>query len=199
MNNRTLPGRAHRDHGRTAHFLPNKRIGFCQANYRPTKRTVHTPKDQDVLATHRTEPKKPPNSHYQNILSDNKYHKKDLSKKVEVKSKVNEISHRKEDFKYTDRYLNREPIIDKRMNLTYHELSGVDRSHTDQSFKKELRNNGVNPVSVKLYKHPITHDHKGRGHMILNNSSTRTQQYKEKIEKMGVRTARGKNIWNKVR
>ena len=180
--NRTQPGRAHKNLGRTAHFLPKKRLDFCQPNYRPNKNTKNTPKDQDVLATHRTERGVEPKSHYQNILSDNKYHKRDVAFKKEVKKKVPEINHGRKAYKYTDRYLNRTPYMDKRLNLTYHELSNVDKSHTERTFTKELRNNGVNPVAVKLHHHPLTHENLGKGTMILNSNSKRADEYRAKIE-----------------
>lgn len=177
---------------RTFYFKPIDAIKFCQPEYKGLIKR-HTPNDQDIIQYAKTE-KKNPNSHYTDNFSGKIKVKKVNPKTRKVHRKPNEVEISKRNYKPKPRRMNKPVQVDKNLKYTHYALNGIKKGENNDSLKRKLQKQGLNPVDLVVYKDPITHFNKGNGIMALNTNdfNLRDRQIKH-LGKIGISTTQVKN------
>lgn len=174
-----------KDNGRNAHHKPNNTI-FLQSNeYRIQKKRDFTPQRSDPLATDKTHPNRAFKSTYSDTFQNEKNTSQSGTHVSNTRSQVSDLSPLRVP-KASPRYANPSPRINKANDFAYYNLDNVPRGKSDEEFKRDLRKQGIDPVSVNMYKDPITHQSNGKAFMVMNANETKTNDVRQKLENNGI-------------
>lgn len=185
MNNSSTIKLPIKNHGRTAHHKPNAVISMQTSDHKPQKKRDHTPPISNPLSSQEYMNRSSIGT--TNMEEINKTHRTKFlnTKSVEVQSKVTEME-KHTGLKASPRFMNKTPVLEKKDDFAYFNLDNVPKTHNEQEFKRFLWNNGVNPVSVKLYQHPINNTNNGKGFLVINRAQNREVEIRNKLESNGI-------------
>ena len=151
------------------------------------------------MAPVRTEPMKTQNTNYNQTYGNNEPHKRNNTERERVRrprtEKVNEIEFSMRNYNPPVRHFNREPYFEKKLNPKSFKLERVRPNLNEKIIRKNLNKEGVQPIKLKLEKNTISHQHKGKGMIVIEGSdSVRVQKTLGLLERMGVDTRPAKNF-----
>ena len=188
MNKPQTPNLPLKNHGRTAHHKPNTMISLQKTEHRPIRKRDHTPPRSDPLAVEKTELRSEGlKSTYKEELGGQQYIRIDKAKNREVKQKVNNLDLDRVGTKPLQRFVNASPRLEKKHEFSYYTMDNIPKTQNDKEFKKFLNNQGIDPVSVKLYQNTITHQNNGKGFLVLNTEKTKIDDIRHKLENSGIK------------
>ena len=151
------------------------------------------------MAPVRTEPVKTLNTHYNSCFGQGKKPTTKCSMKKRMNHprtvKVNEIELSMRNYNPPARHFNREPHFEKKLTPQSFNLMRVPSELNEQSIKKRLNKSGVQPIKLKLEKNTISHQHKGKGMIVIEGSDQkRVQKTMGLLTRMGVDIRPAKNF-----
>ena len=151
------------------------------------------------MAPVRTEPRKIVNTQYNSHFGKGVPPKTRCSvkerKKVPRTEKVNEIEFSMRNYNPPTRYFNREPHFEKNLEPKSFNLSRVRPDLNEKIIRKKLNKSGVQPVKLKLEKNTISHQHKGKGMIVIEGTSRdRVDKTIGLLTRMGVDVRPAKNF-----
>lgn len=123
----------------------------------------------------RTEPEVTANTNYNQTYGHNQkiswMRPQDNPKKQSRTTKPNEILLSTRNYKPVRRHHNRQPQFQKKLQTTCLRINKVSPQLTEYKLKKKLNREGLDPVRLKLEKNTISHQHKGKGMIVVESSN----------------------------
>ena len=174
-----------KDTGRIAHHKPNSTTFLQSQDYRSHKKRDFTPPRTDPLAVEKTETNRILKTTYSDTYHSDKYSTQNSGNKSPVRSRDFDVSPNRTP-RGQPRFANPSPKINKTPEFSYFKLENVPQGKSEEEFKRDLRKQGINPVSVTLRNDTITHQGNGRAYMVINADEQRTTDIKAKLASTGI-------------
>ena len=144
-------------------------------------------KCSDLMKPWRTEPKVTGKTNYNQTYSGSqqiKYQRPQDNPKTKPRTeKVNEILLSTRNYQPATRHHNRQPRFEKKLKTTYLRINKVSPNLNEKIIIKKLNREGLNPVKFKLEKNTISHQHKGKGIIVVESSDPKRVKNMSRILK----------------
>ena len=151
------------------------------------------------MAPVRTEPVKTLNTNYNQTFGNNLPPHPNKSTKERMRrprvEKVNEIEFSMRNYNPPVRHFNREPAFEKKLEPKSYKMNYVRPELNEKIIKKNLQKAGVQPIKLKLEKNTISHQHKGKGMIVIEGTDQkRIDKTLGVLQRMGVDTIQAKKF-----
>ena len=151
------------------------------------------------MAPVRTEPVKTQKTLYCDNFGNQDNHQREKSMRERMRrpriEKVNEIEFSMRNYEPPQRHFNREPGFEKKLKPKSFNLQRVSPTLNESIIKRKLQREGVQPIKLKLEKNTISHQHKGKGVIVIEGTdSVRVKKTMGLLTRMGVDIRPAKNF-----
>ena len=121
------------------------------------------------------------------------YHEK--PKSAVVPEKVNQTVRRTAEYKVPERFFNKSPHFNKKLEVTCLEFKGLHPLEERENFKRHLNRSGIHASEIKFDTNPVNHKNSGKGAMLIEGSNPLDKErVKRKLMSMGLEVHEKKNF-----